>query len=435
MNRMRTPMQHFVIEGRHPLHGEIRPAGNKNAALPILAATLLTDERVILHNIPQIEDVRAMLYLLDDLGVEIEQLGPHDWALRARDVRKVALSPEICRQIRASILLAGPLLARCGQVELPPPGGDVIGRRRLDTHFLALGALGASVEANHRRYALAAPRGLQGADIFLDEASVTATENAIMAAVTSPGETLLFNAASEPHVQDLCHFLNSLGARISGIGSNQLRIEGVERLHGGEYTIGPDNIEVGSFIGLAAATGSELWIRGAAPAHQRMTRLAFGRLGVSWEVQGEDIYIPAHQELQVQDDSDGNIPKIDDGPWPAFPADLVSIAVVLATQARGTILIHEKMYESRLYFVDKLIAMGARIIACDPHRVVVTGPARLHGEEMQSPDIRAGMALVIAALCAEGTSIIHNIRQIDRGYERLEERLQALGAHIVREDS
>ncbi len=435
MNRMKTPMQHFVIEGGHPLRGEIRPAGNKNAALPILAATLLTDERVVLHNIPQIEDVRAMLYLLDDLGVEMEQLGPHDWALRAGNVRKVALSPEICRQIRASILLAGPLLARCGQVELPPPGGDVIGRRRLDTHFLALNALGASVEANHRRYTLAAPRGLRGTDIFLDEASVTATENAIMAAVTSPGETLLSNAASEPHVQDLCHFLNSMGARISGIGSNQLRIEGVERLHGGEYTIGPDNIEVGSFIGLAAATGSELWVRHASPAHQRMTRLAFGRLGVSWEVRGEDIYIPAHQELRVQDDSDGNIPKIDDGPWPAFPADLVSIAVVLATQARGTILIHEKMYESRLYFVDKLIAMGARIIACDPHRVVVTGPARLHGEEMQSPDIRAGMALVIAALCAEGTSIIHNIRQIDRGYERLEERLQALGAHIVREDS
>ncbi len=435
MDRIKVPMQRFVIEGGHPLRGEIRPSGNKNAALPILAATLLTDERVVLHNIPQIEDVRAMLYLLDDLGVEIETLGPHDWALQARDIRKAALSPEICRQIRASILLAGPLLARCGQVELPPPGGDVIGRRRLDTHFLALGALGASVEANHRRYVLAAPRGLQGTDIFLDEASVTATENAIMAAVTSPGETILSNAASEPHVQDLCHFLNSLGARISGIGSNQLRIEGVERLHGGEYTIGPDNIEVGSFIGLAAATGSELWIRDAAPAHQRMTRLAFGRLGVSWEVRGEDIYVPAHRELRVQDDSDGNIPKIDDGPWPAFPADLVSIAVVLATQARGTILIHEKMYESRLYFVDKLIAMGARIIACDPHRVVVTGPARLHGEEMQSPDIRAGMALVIAALCAEGTSIIHNIRQIDRGYERLEERLQALGAHIVREDS
>jgi len=432
---MKVPMQHFVIEGGHPLRGEIEPAGNKNAALPVLAATLLTDERVVLHNIPQIEDVRAMLDLLEDLGVEIEQLGPHDWALQAREVRKASLSPEVCRQIRASILLAGPLLARCGQVELPPPGGDVIGRRRLDTHFLALNALGASIEANHRRYTLAAPRGLQGNDIFLDEASVTATENAIMAAVTAPGLTLLSNAASEPHVQDLCRFLNALGARISGIGSNQLQIEGVERLHGGEYTIGPDNIEVGSFIGLAAATGSELWIRRAAPAQQRMTRLAFGRLGVSWEVHGEDIYVPAGQELRVQDDADGNIPKIDDGPWPAFPADLVSIAVVLATQARGTVLIHEKMYESRLYFVDKLIAMGARIILCDPHRAVVTGPARLHGEEMQSPDIRAGMALVIAALCAEGTSIIHNIRQIDRGYERLEERLRALGARIVREDS
>lgn len=425
--------ERFIIEGGHPLSGEIRPAGNKNAALPILAATLLTDEPVILHNVPRIYDVQAMLSLLDDLGVTVEPLGEHDWSLRAAQVRKVALDAGICRQIRASVLLAGPLLARCGQVELPPPGGDVIGRRRVDTHFLALSALGGIVEANHRRYTLAAPQGLRGDDVFLDEASVTATENAIMAAVTARGRTVLGNAASEPHVQDLCHFLNALGGRITGIGSNCLSIEGVERLHGGEYTIGPDNIEVGSFIGLAAATGGDLWIRDAAPAHQRMVRLSFGRLGLSWEVHGNDIHVPSGQDLHVAADIDGNIPKIDDGPWPAFPADLISIAVVLATQARGTMLIHEKMYESRLFFADRLIAMGARIILCDPHRAVVVGPARLHGEEMQSPDIRAGMALVIAALCAEGTSTIGNIRQIDRGYEQLEQRLQALGASIVRE--
>ena len=431
--RMPTPSGQFVIEGGHPLSGEIRPSGNKNAALPILAATLLTDERVVLHNVPRIHDVQTLLSLLDDLGVSIESLGEHDYALSARHLRKVTLDPDLCRRIRASILLAGPLLARCGQVELPPPGGDVIGRRRVDTHFLALSALGATVEANHRRYTLFAPQGLRGSDVFLDEASVTATENAIMAAVTAPGHTVLCNAAGEPHVQDLCHFLNSLGARISGIGSNRLYIEGVERLHGGEYTIGPDNIEVGSFIGLAAATGGDLWIRDAAPEHQRMVRLAFGRLGLAWEVHGNDIHVPGGQDLHVVDDVDGNIPKIDDGPWPAFPADLISIAVVLATQVRGTVLIHEKMYESRLFFVDRLIAMGARIVLCDPHRAVIVGPARLHGEEMQSPDIRAGMALVIAALCADGTSTIGNIRQIDRGYERLEERLRALGAHIVRE--
>lgn len=431
--KMPSSAERFIIEGGYPLSGEVRPSGNKNAALPILAASLLTDERIVLHNVPRIQDVQAMFSLLSDLGVSIEPLGEHDYALTAGDLRKAALDPDICRQIRASILLAGPLLARCGQVELPPPGGDVIGRRRVDTHFLALKSLGATVQVNHRRYTLAAPRGLRGSDIFLDEASVTATENAVMAAVTAPGSTVLCNAASEPHVQDLCRFLNALGARISGIGSNHLYIEGVERLHGGEYTIGPDNIEVGSFIGLAAATGSDLWIRDAAPEHQRMVRLAFGRMGLSWEVHGNDIHIPGGQDLHVVDDIDGNIPKIDDGPWPAFPADLISIAVVLATQSRGTILIHEKMYESRLFFIDKLIAMGARIVLCDPHRAVVVGPARLHGEEMQSPDIRAGMALVIAALCAKGTSTIGNIRQIDRGYERLEERLRALGAHIARE--
>lgn len=426
-------MERFIIEGGHCLQGEIRPAGNKNAALPILAATLLSDERVVLRNVPRIRDVRTMLALLEDLGVTVERLGEHDWALTAGTVDKTALDQGLCRQIRASILLAGPLLARCREVILPPPGGDVIGRRRVDTHLLALHAMGAAVEANHWKYTLRAPKGLWASDIFLDEASVTATENAIMAAVTAPGCTMLSNAASEPHVQDLCSFLNTIGARIEGVGSNRLRIEGVDRLHGGEFTIGPDNIEVGSFIGLAAASGSSLLIRGAAPRHQRMTRLAFGRLGITWDVRGDDIYVPGDQTLRVVDDVGGNIPKIDDGPWPAFPADLVSIAIVLATQARGTILIHEKMYESRLYFVDKLISMGAKIVLCDPHRAVVVGPSRLHGEELESPDIRAGMALVIAALCAEGTSVIRNIRQIDRGYERLEERLQTLGAQIRRE--
>jgi UDP-N-acetylglucosamine 1-carboxyvinyltransferase len=433
MEKKPAANERFVIEGGHSLQGEVRPAGNKNAALPILAAALLTDERVVLHNVPDIEDVQAMFYLLDDLGVQIERLGEHDWALTARDVRKAALDPEICKQIRASILLAGPLLARCGHVELPPPGGDVIGRRRVDTHFLALHALGAQIDANHRRYTLSTPTRLRGSDIFLDEASVTATENAILAAATAAGTTLLCNAASEPHVQDLCHLLNTLGARIEGIGSNQLRIEGVERLHGGEFTVGPDHIEVGSLIGMAVVTGSELLIRNAAPQHLRMTQLTFGRLGITWEARGDDIFVPAEQELRVVDDVGGSIPKIDDGPWPAFPADMVSIAVILATQSHGTVLIHEKMYESRLYFVDKLISMGARIVLCDPHRAVISGPARLHGEEMQSPDIRAGMALVIAALCAEGTSMIRNIRQIDRGYEKLEERLRSLGAHIVRE--
>jgi UDP-N-acetylglucosamine 1-carboxyvinyltransferase len=433
MQKQKPVMERFVIEGGLPLSGEIRPSGNKNAALPILAATLLTDERVVLHRVPQIRDVQSMISLLDDLGVAIEQLGEHDWAFSAQQVRKTKLDPDLCRQIRASILLAGPLLARCGQVTLPPPGGDVIGRRRVDTHFLALRAMGTSIEGNHRKYDLAASKGLWGSDIFLDEASVTATENAIMAAVTAAGRTVLCNAASEPHVQDLCHFLNTLGARIEGIGSNRLTIEGVDRLHGGEFTVGPDNIEVGSFIGLAAASGSEILIRNAAPQHHRMTQLAFGRLGVSWDVRDDDILVPAQQMLRMVDDVGGSIPKIDDGPWPAFPADLVSIAVVLASQSQGTVLIHEKMYESRLYFVDKLISMGARIILCDPHRAVVVGPTPLHGEEMVSPDIRAGMALVIAALCAEGTSVIQNVQQIDRGYERLETRLQALGARIWRE--
>jgi UDP-N-acetylglucosamine 1-carboxyvinyltransferase len=420
----------FLVEGGRRLSGTVTPAGNKNAALPILAATLLTDEPVTLRNLPRIGDVEVLLELLASVGVEIVELGPREVTVRARDVATTALDPLLCRQIRASILLAAPMVSRCGRVQLPPPGGDSIGRRRVDTHFLALRALGAEGTVDEMFDVRA--RALHAADIFLDEASVTATENAIMGAVLAAGRTTIANAASEPHVQDLCHFLNGLGARIAGVGTNTLAIDGVERLHGGDYTIGPDHIEVGSFIGLAAATGSELTIRDAAPEHLRMIALVFERLGVRIAVRGDDVVVPGDQALVMRDDLHGAIPKIDDGPWPAFPADLTSIAVVTATQARGTVLIFEKMFESRFFFVDKLVQMGARIVLCDPHRVVVAGPSRLHGETLQSPDIRAGMALLIAALAARGTSEIHNVEQIDRGYERLEERLQALGANIQR---
>ncbi|HIP97248.1 MAG TPA: UDP-N-acetylglucosamine 1-carboxyvinyltransferase [Anaerolineae bacterium] len=419
-----------MIEGGFPLHGKVTPSGNKNETLPLLAASLLTDERIVLRNVPRIRDVSTMLGLLAGLGVDIEEVGPHEVALRARQIARTHLDPTLCREIRASILLAGPMLACCGQVELPPPGGDVIGRRRVDTHLSALGALGAEIEMDGGYKMRTA--GLRGQDIFLDEASVTGTENVIMAACRAQGTTIIRNAACEPHVQNLCHFLNALGARIEGIGTNELTIHGVERLSGGEWEITSDFIEVGSFIGLAAVTGSELLIKKAVPEHLRMTRLMLGRLGVHVEVQGENIFVPSHQHLQVVPDAGGAIPKIDDGIWPAFPTDLMSIAVVVATQSAGTVIIHEKMYEGRLYFVDKLISMGARIILCDPYRAVVVGPAQLHGAPLESPDIRAGIALLIAALCAQGQSVIGNIGQIDRGYERIEEKLQALGAHIER---
>jgi UDP-N-acetylglucosamine 1-carboxyvinyltransferase len=420
----------FVIEGGRPLQGTVTPSGNKNAALPILAATLLTDEPVVLHNVPDIGDVRTMLALLGDLGVQVRRIDRHTLELRAQEVHKAELDRELCRRIRASILLAGPLLARCGQVTLPPPGGDVIGRRRVDTHLLALESLGAHITVNDA-YNMRADRP-RGQDILLDEASVTATENAIMAAVLAEGTTVLRNAASEPHVQDLARFLNQLGARIEGIGSNTLTIEGVERLGGGEYAIGPDYIEIGSFIGLGAVTRGVIRIRDVVPDDLRMIRMTFQRLGVWTEFDGNDLIVPGGQHLQIVADAHDAIPKIDDAPWPAFPADLMSIALVVATQAAGTVLFHEKMFESRLYFVDKLIGMGARIILCDPHRAVVVGPSKLHGERLESPDIRAGMALLIAALCAEGQSVIRNIGQIDRGYERIEEKLQALGADIRR---
>jgi UDP-N-acetylglucosamine 1-carboxyvinyltransferase len=423
----------FLIEGGRPLSGTIRPAGNKNAALPVIAAALLTDEPVVLDNIPNIRDVRTLLELLVRLGAEVEWLAPNRVRIHAREVRASALEPELAARIRASILLAGPMLARVGRMVLPPPGGDVIGRRRVDTHFLALSRLGARIEADHG-YHLETD-GLVGADIFLDEPSVTATENAVMAAVLARGTTRLRNAAAEPHVQDLCHMLNALGARIGGIGTHILEIEGVERLHGGEYRIGSDHIEVGSFIGLAAVTGGEILIEDAAVEHLDSTLLGFERLGIRCEIQGEDLFVPGDQELEIRMDFGGHIPKIDDGPWPAFPADLTSIALVVATQCRGTVLIHEKMFESRMFFADKVIGMGARIVLCDPHRAVVVGPTRLHAGVVESPDIRAGMALLIAALGAEGESVIYNAGQIERGYERIDERLRGLGAHIQRHDS
>jgi UDP-N-acetylglucosamine 1-carboxyvinyltransferase len=426
-------MPKFIVQGGRPLQGSIRPAGNKNAALPILAATLLTDEEVVLENVPDIRDVRTLIELLGRLGAETEWLGNNSVRVRAREVGATDIDASMAAKIRASILLAGPMLARTGRMVLPPPGGDVIGRRRVDTHFLALSKLGADVVLNGG-YRLETS-GLKGADIFLDEPSVTATENAVMAAALAKGTTRLRNAAAEPHVQDLCNMLNALGARISGIGTGILEIEGVERLHGGTFRIGSDHIEVGSFIGLAAVTRSEITIEDAAVEHLDSTLLGFERMGITCEIRGRDLYVPAEQEREVRMDLGGHIPKVDDGPWPAFPADLTSIALVVATQCRGTILIFEKMFESRMFFADRLIGMGARIVLCDPHRAVVVGPSRLHATTAESPDIRAGMALLIAMLGAEGESHIYNIGQIERGYERIDERLRALGASIERSDS
>ncbi|MBN2001979.1 MAG: UDP-N-acetylglucosamine 1-carboxyvinyltransferase [Anaerolineae bacterium] len=428
---------YFVIEGGHPLKGEITPSGNKNAALPALAATLLTDEPVILRNLPDIRDVATMGTLLEILGVQITQLDTKTWKLHARDVKlpQGGIDRELFQAIRGSILIAGPLLARLGTLMIPAPGGDVIGRRRVDTHFLAFQYLGGEVLLQDGMFLLESHTGLHGADILLDQASVTGTENAVMAAVLAKGVTILRNAASEPHVQDLCLMLNSMGARIDGVGTNTLVITGVERLHGTDFTLSSDHIEVGSYLALAAATRGELLIRNAVPQHLRMILMMFARLGVTAEVRGEDLFVPAEQELRVLSDMGGAIPSIADEPWPAFPADLMSIALALSTQCEGVVIFHEKMFESRMFFVDKLIPMGARIVLCDPHRALVYGPSHLYGDVMESPDIRAGMALLIAALAAKGTSTIHNIRQIDRGYERIDARLNALGAHIERKQS
>jgi UDP-N-acetylglucosamine 1-carboxyvinyltransferase len=423
-------MESFVIEGDRPLSGSIRAAGNKNAALPIVAAALLTDEPVMLTNVPAIRDVETMLELVADLGVEVDAPGDGRVRIHAVDVDKHELDEELCTRIRASILLSGPLVARWGEAIVPLPGGDVIGRRRLDTHIHALAQLGADVRVN-RRFHMSAG-GLVGARLFLDEASVTGTENAVMAAVLARGETTIVNAACEPHVQDLCRFLVALGARIEGIGSNVLNVHGVDRLHGGEWRVCPDHIEVASFIGLGAVTEGEMVIEDVVPEHLAGIWHGFDRLGVRCYVEGTTVRVPGGQQLVIEDDLGAQIPKIEDGPWPAFPADLTSIALAVATQAHGTVLIFEKMFENRLFFVDKLVGMGARIILCDPHRAVVNGPAKLYGERMESPDIRAGMALLIASLCAEGRSTIGNIGQIDRGYERIDERLRAVGASIER---
>jgi UDP-N-acetylglucosamine 1-carboxyvinyltransferase len=425
----------FVVQGGKRLKGSIRPAGNKNAALPMLAATLLTDEDVFLENVPRIRDVLTLLDLLEALGAETEWVGDNEVRVRAADVGHTQLDAEAAARIRASILLAGPMLARTGGMNLPPPGGDVIGRRRVDTHFLAFQKLGARFEHDANAFRVKADGGLVGADMFLDEPSVTGTENAVMAASLARGTTRIRNAAAEPHVQDLCHMLVGMGARIDGIGTGTLHIQGAEKLSGGRFRITSDHIEVGSFIGLAAVTRSELTILDAAPEHLDSTLIGFERLGVKVEVRGKDLYIPGDQEMKVHADIGGHIPKVDDGPWPAFPADCTSIALVTATQCEGNILIHEKMFESRMFFADKLISMGARLVLCDPHRVLVIGPSKLRGGLVESPDIRAGMALLIAALGAEGQSEIFNIGQIERGYERIDERLRALGAQMEKTDS
>ncbi len=426
-------MEKFVIEGGHTLSGSVRPSGSKNEALPVLAATLLTDEPVTLKNVPRIADVLVMLEVLQDLGGTHEWLGENTVRIHNKNISKRRLNGDLCRKVRASILFAGAMLGRMGGCLLPPPGGDVIGRRRLDSHFLALGALGATIETDTEDNVFVFDVDtLQGTEIFMDEASVTATENAIMAAAASKGSTVIRNAACEPHVQGLCRMLVNMGARIEGIGTNILKIEGAKSLWGCEHTIGPDYLEVGSFAGLAAVTGSELTIEGVVPDDLRMIRFVFERLGVQTTLKGKNLLIPGDQHLAIKRDWNNAIPKIDDAPWPAFPTDLMSIAITVATQSDGTVLFFEKMFEGRMFFVDSLIAMGAQIVFCDPHRVVVVGPSNLFGGTLESPDVRAGMALLIAALCAKGTSTIYNIRQIDRGYERIEEKLQALGANIER---
>jgi len=423
-------MYKYRIEGGHPLKGSIRISGNKNAALPCIAATMMASEPVILRNIPEIEDVSVMLDICASLGAKVEKLSANAWRIDASKASGVEIPEALSGKVRASILFAGPVLARFGRVQLPPPGGDVIGRRRLDTHLLALEELGARIEINSAFQFTA--NKLKGADIFLDEASVTATENAVMAAAMAEGNTVIRNAASEPHVQDLCRLLNAMGAQISGIGSNILQIQGVSTLKGADYSIGPDFMEVGSFIGLAAVTRGDVTIEGVNHDDLRMIKLGFAKLGISWHKDGTSLRVQPGQLMRVQADLGGQIPKIDDAPWPGFPPDLTSIMTVVATQVEGTVLVFEKMFESRMFFVDKLIGMGARIVLCDPHRAVVSGPARLRGSDLVSPDVRAGMAMVIAALCAEGSSTIKNVYQIERGYEHITDRLQALGACIER---
>ena len=423
-------MDKFIIEGGVPLEGEVTPAGNKNAALPLVAACLLTDEPVILRNVPRIQDILAMRQVIEGLGAQVEDLDSRTWRVTARDLRPADLNPDLCRRIRASILVAGPLTARIRDFKLPPPGGDVIGRRRLDTHILALRALG--VEVRYERGFYFRSDKLRGADFLMDEASVTATENAIMAAVTAPGDTIIRNAASEPHVQELCHFLNRLGAQIEEIGSNTLHIHGVTKLHGGEFTIGPDYLEVVSFVGAAAVTRGSVRVKNAGVGDLQMIRHIFNRLGVNWNVDGDDLLVPADQSMEIVPDLDGAIPEVKTNVWPAFPTDLISIAITVATQAKGSVMFHDLMFSGRMYFTDKLVGMGAKIILCDPYRCLVQGPNQLYGENLESPDIRAGMSMLLAALTARGKSTVRNIGQIERGYEDVDMKLRALGANIER---
>jgi UDP-N-acetylglucosamine 1-carboxyvinyltransferase len=427
-------MEKFVIEGGVPLSGTIVPAGNKNGALPILAACLLTDDEVILRNVPRIRDVEAMVGLIASLGARVRWLGDGELSVDASTVQRTDVDAELAERIRASFLLAGPLLARFGHAHMPPPGGDVIGRRRLDPHLDAFRHLGATVREGRDIVLEAPPLGLRPCDFLMDEASVMATENALMAAALTQGTTVIRNAASEPHVQDLARMLVSMGAPIDGIGSNVMTVHGTSSLRGCAHTIAPDHIEIGSFIALAGVTGGELVVRDTVPEDLRMIRLVFERLGLRTERQDSDIIVPGGQQLVIRNDAGERMPKVQSGTWPAFPADLTSIALALATQAQGTVMIHEWMFENRLFFTDKLNLMGAEIQICDPHRAIVVGPRRLRGERVDSPDIRAGMAMLIAALCAEGVTEIGNIRQIDRGYERIDERLRALGARIQRLD-
>lgn len=429
-------MEKFIIEGGKQLSGSVRPGGSKNEALPCLAATLLTDEEVTLRNVPRIADVEVMLEVIADLGGHYEWVEPNVVKVKSANINKIELNSELCRKVRASILFAGSMLGRMGECKLPPPGGDVIGRRRLDTHFLALEALGSTIDTTPAGYHFNG-KNLKGADIFMDEASVTATENALMAAAAAKGTTRIQNAACEPHVQGLCNMLAKMGARIDGIGTNTVTIEGTKGLWGCDHTIGPDYLEIGSLAGLAAVTGSEITIEGVVPNDLRMIRLVFAKLGIQTEIHQannqHNLFVSGNQEMIIRDDHAGAMPKIDDAIWPAFPTDLMSIAITVATQCHGSVLFFEKMFEGRMFFVDSLNAMGAKIVFCDPHRVVIIGKSQLYGATLESPDVRAGMSLLIAAMCAKGTSTIYNIRQIDRGYENIDKKLNALGASIIRE--
>jgi UDP-N-acetylglucosamine 1-carboxyvinyltransferase len=425
-------MEKFIIQGGVPLSGEITPAGNKNAALPILAACLLTEEELLVRNVPKIRDVASMLGLLERLGVKVEWTGDNEVRLQANSISGTEVDEELADRIRASFLVAGPLLARFGEVKMPPPGGDTIGRRRLDAHLDAFRDMGAKIDGKVWIELSAPPEGLKPRRIFMDEPSVMGTENALLAAALTEGPTTIANAASEPHVQDLARLLSKMGAQVDGIGSNVMTVHGRRQLGGAEHDVCSDHIEIASFMALAAATSGELRIRNVVPEDLEGIRRHFRRLGLQTMLEGQDLLVPPEQKLTIRDDQGDAIPKIDDGPWPAFPADLTSIAVALATQADGTIVVHEKMFENRLFFVDKLVAMGARIHLSDPHRAVVSGPSRLHGAQLESPDIRAGMAMLIAALAANGVSEIGNVAQIDRGYERIDVRLRDLGARIER---